>query len=66
MTPCTLPDALPSGATDTVLNPPGVPVVIQAEHLCTPRRGVQTAGALTTTSAFRGARAQPGRLIVPD
>ena len=36
------------------LQPRGVAVVIQAEHLCMSMRGVQTAGALTTTSVMRG------------
>jgi GTP cyclohydrolase IA len=44
-----------------VLNPVGAGVVIEAEHLCMSLRGVQAAGTLTTTSAFRGVLAQPGR-----
>ncbi len=36
------------------LNPRGVIVVMQAEHLCMGMRGIKKAGALTTTSAVRG------------
>lgn len=37
------------------LEPRGVGVVLEAEHLCMSLRGVQTAGANTVTSALRGA-----------
>ena len=37
------------------LNPLGVLVVIEAEHLCMSMRGVAEAGAIATTSAVRGA-----------
>ena len=36
------------------LNPQGVMVMIEAEHLCMTMRGARAAGALTQTSALRG------------
>lgn len=39
---------------DENLNPLGVAVVIEAEHLCMTMRGVKAAGAKTQTSALRG------------
>lgn len=39
---------------DEVLQPRGVGVVIEAEHLCQSLRGVRAAGTLTLTSALRG------------
>jgi GTP cyclohydrolase I len=46
-----------SQIADTIvehLEPQGVIVVIEAEHLCMSMRGVQKPGAITTTSAVRG------------
>ena len=40
---------------DKTLNPLGVMVVIEAEHLCMQMRGVQKPHAVTTTSDFTGA-----------
>ena len=39
---------------DEHLQPRGVGVVLEAEHLCMSLRGVQTAGTKTVTSALRG------------
>lgn len=36
------------------LSPRGVGVVVEAEHLCMTMRGAQSAGAMTTTTAFTG------------
>lgn len=36
------------------LNPKGVAVLIEAEHLCMSMRGIRAAGAKTKTSALRG------------
>jgi len=36
------------------LNPSGVIVIVEAEHLCMAMRGVRKPGAITTTSAVRG------------
>ena len=41
-------------AIDESLNPLGVAVVIEAEHLCMMMRGVQKQNSVTTTSAFVG------------
>jgi GTP cyclohydrolase I len=46
---------------DEHLEPRGVGVVLQAEHLCTSLRGVRAGGALTVTSALHGRlRDDPG------
>ncbi len=42
------------------LEPIGVLVLVQAEHLCMSMRGVRTVGALTVTSAVRGVSHQCG------
>lgn len=50
-------ERLTSQIADTIvdnLDPQGVMVVIEAEHLCMSMRGVQKPGAITTTSAVRG------------
>ena len=40
---------------DETLNPQGVAVCIEAQHLCMQMRGVQKQNSITTTSAFSGA-----------
>jgi GTP cyclohydrolase IA len=50
-------ERMTSQIADTIveyLEPQGVMVVIEAEHLCMSMRGVQKPGATTTTSAVRG------------
>ncbi len=50
-------ERLTSQVADTlvrVLEPRGVMVVVEAEHLCMSMRGVQKPGAMTVTSAVRG------------
>ncbi len=58
-------------AVNEVLDPRGVLVVIEAEHMCMTMRGVQKPGSLTITSAVRGyferdmkARAEAMSLII--
>jgi GTP cyclohydrolase I len=51
-------ERLTSQIADTLmekLKPQGVLVIIEAEHLCMSMRGVKKPGALTVTSAVRGA-----------
>jgi len=50
-------ERMTSQIADTIvhhLDPTGVMVVIEAEHLCMSMRGVMKPGAVTTTSAVRG------------
>ncbi len=50
-------ERMTSQIADTIvehLDPQGVLVVIEAEHLCMSMRGVKKPGAITTTSAVRG------------
>ena len=50
-------ERLTSQIADTIvehLEPSGVMVVIEAEHLCMSMRGAMKSGAVTTTSAVRG------------
>lgn len=58
-------------AVNEVLDPRGVLVVIEAEHMCMTMRGVQKPGSVTITSAVRGyferdmkARAEAMSLII--
>ena len=59
-------------AIQEALNPLGVAVVIEAQHLCMMMRGVQIQNSVTTTSAFSGAfeknetRSEFLRLIAAD
>ncbi|MBP5473514.1 MAG: GTP cyclohydrolase I, partial [Bacteroidales bacterium] len=39
----------------STLNPLGVAVVIEAQHMCMQMRGIQKQNSVTTTSAFTGA-----------
>ena len=50
-----------AGALDDVLRPRGVGVVIEAAHMCMQMRGVERQGAMTVTSALRGAFKEDGR-----
>ena len=43
------------GCIQDTLNPLGVAVVIEAQHLCMMMRGVQKQNSVTTTSDFTGA-----------
>ena len=45
----------------THLQPRGVGVVVEAEHLCMTLRGVRTAGSTTTTSTMRGVLREDAR-----
>jgi GTP cyclohydrolase I len=45
----------------THLQPRGVGVVVEAEHLCMTLRGVRTGGTTTTTSTMRGVLREDAR-----
>ena len=45
--------------TDEILNPQGVIVVIEAEHMCMSMRGIKKSSARTVTSAVRGMLRNP-------
>ncbi|MCU1570240.1 MAG: cyclohydrolase [Naasia sp.] len=47
---------------EETLEPLGVGVVLEAEHLCMSLRGVQATGSLTRTAAFRGVLTDAGPL----
>lgn len=47
-------DYLQAGLINGGCPPPGLAVVLRAEHLCMSMRGVQAPGAMTTTSVMRG------------
>jgi len=47
---------------ETELDPLGVAVVLEAEHLCMTMRGVEKPGAQTITSAMRGVFLDPQKL----
>jgi GTP cyclohydrolase I len=51
---------------DEQLDPRGVGVVLEAEHLCMSTRGVRTAGTLTRTSRFTGELAGAGRELFTE
>ena len=55
-------ERLPTQIADAmveILNPLGVIVIIDCEHLCMSMRGVRKSQARTTTSAVRGALTNP-------
>jgi GTP cyclohydrolase I len=59
-----LQERLTAGVADALvraLQPRGVIVVIEAEHLCMTMRGVRKPGAMTVTSAVRGVFQDDGR-----
>ncbi|MEM0900494.1 MAG: GTP cyclohydrolase I FolE [Pseudomonadota bacterium] len=46
-------------AIDESLNPRGVAVMIEAEHMCMAMRGIRKQGSTTMTTAFKGAFKEP-------
>jgi GTP cyclohydrolase I len=44
-----------AGVIQEVLNPRGVAVMIEAEHMCMAMRGIRKQGSTTLTSTFTGA-----------
>ena len=46
---------------DKEMNPKGVAVVVEAEHLCMTMRGIRAAGSKTQTSALRGSMRKDAR-----
>ncbi len=51
-----------AGAVMEVLDPLGVGVVIEAEHMCMQMRGVQKTGASTTTCVLEGCFKSDGEI----
>jgi GTP cyclohydrolase I len=53
-----------AAAMEKALNPRGVAVMIEAEHMCMSMRGIQKAGALTLTTQFTGVfKAEPAEQV---
>lgn len=48
-------------AVQSVLNPSGVAVIVEAEHMCMTMRGVRNEHPMTVTSTFRGELELPAR-----
>jgi GTP cyclohydrolase I len=57
-----LTDAIAHYLDDMLLEPLGVAVVMEAEHMCMTIRGVQTPGVKTITSTMLGAFLDPAKL----
>nr|WP_255726288.1 GTP cyclohydrolase I FolE [Microvirga sp. ACRRW] len=52
-----------AAAMEQYLEPRGVAVMIEAEHMCMSMRGVQKAGAMTLTTQFTGAFNDPAEQV---